>query len=103
MSTLPPSTAVSRPRFLLPLLAVFLVMVGIFALSWWQQRQKQQWLSRASVDELAKEAGRNPNDAVIFEQLGQKAQREEEWARGAHAFQRACELHPDNAENWTGW
>jgi cytochrome c-type biogenesis protein CcmH/NrfG len=99
------SASPSRRRrpITLALILVLIVACGVLAGRWWQARQRQQWLERASLDELAGAAARDDSDIEVFLRLGTRAREARQWARAARAYQHACEIAPDRVDAWAGW
>ena len=84
-------------------LIVLIGLASVAAYRWWAVRERDQWLRGASIEQLATAAYKNQNDVAIFETLGARTLKNEEWHRAARAYQRACEIAPDRVENWVGW
>lgn len=93
------STGGLRRTLLISLLAVVLIGLGRY----WQIASHRQWLEKASLDELSKQASLHEDDVEIFARLGLRAREAEQWPRAARAFQHAAELAPDRVEIWVGW
>src|SRR5687767_10248156 len=85
------------------ILVLFAILAAVAGVKWWQVRERERWLQRATIEDLATAAYKNPDDLAVFERLGALTLKDEQWHRAARAYQRACEIAPDRVENWVGW
>jgi hypothetical protein len=64
-----------------PLLVLFALVLAAAGFRWWQLGQRHDWLERATLEDLAAAATRDETDVEVFERLGARARKAEQWGR----------------------